>query len=235
MIVFVSATASMSDDIALADWSTLLRLFVAVILGGVIGIERELRRKQAGMRTNMFICLGAALFTVLSEQMASKWGGDHTRIAAQIIPGIGFIGAGSILHARGSVTGLTTAATAFVVASVGMAVGGGFYLTALSATGLVLLVLSGLGKLESHFETKSQACTYEVTGQDPAHVLSELNRIVDEREKSLRRIRVATSENLTRAVFVVEGNPAEQKEFCLMLHQSGVFSTVSSLANQDDE
>ena len=105
---------------------TLARLLIAAILGGIIGLERQLRHKPAGLRTNMFICLGAALFTVLSKELAGV-PADSARIAAQIIPGIGFIGAGSILHARGSVTGLTTAATLFVIASVGMAVGGGLY------------------------------------------------------------------------------------------------------------
>src|SRR5437870_12141439 len=82
--------------------TTILRLTIAAILGGIIGLERQLKHKPAGLRTNMFICFGSALFTVLSGQLAGNLGGDHTRIAAQIIPGIGFIGAGSILHARGS-------------------------------------------------------------------------------------------------------------------------------------
>ncbi len=114
--------------------TTILRLVVAAMLGGIIGLERELRHKPAGLRTNIFICFGAAMFTVLSDQLAAGFGGDHTRIAAQIIPGIGFIGAGSILHARGSISGLTTAATLFVVAAVGMATGGGLYITAIFAT-----------------------------------------------------------------------------------------------------
>ena len=104
--------------------STLARLILAALLGGVIGLERQLRHRPAGLRTNMFICFGAAMFTVLSRQLAGVES-DSARIAAQIIPGIGFIGAGSILHARTSVTGLTTAATLFVVAGVGMAAGGG--------------------------------------------------------------------------------------------------------------
>src|SRR5579864_1670229 len=98
--------------------STLLRLVLAAFLGGAIGLERELSHKPAGLRTNMFICFGAAFYTILSVELAGEFLGDHTRIAAQIIPGIGFIGAGSILHARDKlVTGLTTAATIFVVAS----------------------------------------------------------------------------------------------------------------------
>src|SRR5947209_12016102 len=113
----------------------ILRLLLAAVLGGLIGLERELKRRPAGLRTNMFICFGAAMFTLLSTELASAFTGDHTRIAAQIIPGIGFIGAGSILHARsGIVSGLSTAATIFVVASIGMACGGGMYLLAVFAT-----------------------------------------------------------------------------------------------------
>jgi len=118
--------------------STLARLLLAAILGGIIGLERQLRHKPAGLRTNMFICFGSAMFTVLSRQLAGT-PADSARIAAQIITGIGFIGAGSILHTRGSVTGLTTAATLFVVAGVGMAAGGGLYLTACFDTVMILI------------------------------------------------------------------------------------------------
>src|SRR5437899_9970268 len=91
--------------------TTILRLTVAAFLGGIIGLERELKHRPAGLRTNMFICFGAAMFTILSSELAEP--GDRARIAAQIIPGIGFIGAGSILHSKGGVSGLTTAATLF--------------------------------------------------------------------------------------------------------------------------
>src|SRR5579872_4219183 len=117
---------------------SIARLVLAAILGGLIGLERQLKHRPAGLRTNLFICVGSAMFTLLSDALAVEHIGDHTRIAAQIIPGIGFIGAGSLIHAQGGlVIGLTTAATIFVVASIGMAVGGGLYLTALFATLLV--------------------------------------------------------------------------------------------------
>jgi len=130
------------------------RLILATVLGGLIGLERQFRHKASGLRTNMLICLGSAMFTVLSAQIADKFGGDHTRIAAQIIAGIGFLGAGTILHSQGSVVGLTSAATIFVTASVGMAAGAGLYATAIFATLVVLLALIGLGKLEDYFERK---------------------------------------------------------------------------------
>src|SRR5271155_527527 len=134
--------------------SSMVRLVLAAILGGIIGLERELNHRAAGLRTNMFICFGAAMFTLLSQKLAGV-PSDSARIAAQIIPGIGFIGAGSILHTRGLTTGLTSAATLFVVASVGMAAGGGLYLTAVFATALVLLALFVLGYLELRFNLKT--------------------------------------------------------------------------------
>src|SRR5438552_12765702 len=126
----MKATTNLSH-VLLADLlsKTMLRLMLAACLGGIIGLERELKHRPAGLRTNMFICFGAAMFTILSSELAEP--GDRARIAAQIIPGIGFIGAGSILHSKGGVSGLTTAATLFVVASIGMATGGGLYLPAI--------------------------------------------------------------------------------------------------------
>src|SRR5208282_141264 len=152
--------------------TSLLRLLLAVLLGGLIGLERELKHRAAGLRTNMFICFGAAMFTVLSRQLAGVES-DSARIAAQIIPGIGFIGAGSILHMRGLTTGLTTAATLFVVASVGMAAGGGLYATAIFATGLVLLALFSLGHLEQTFNLKLLIMGYEVTGVNVEEMSNE--------------------------------------------------------------
>ena len=128
------------------------KLLLATLLGGAIGLEREFRRKPAGLRTNMFICIGSTFFTLLSSEIANRFGGDHVRIVSQLIPGIGFLGAGAILHSQNSVIGLTTAATIFVVASIGMAIGGGLYATAVFAAILILLILTVLGWAERHFE-----------------------------------------------------------------------------------
>jgi putative Mg2+ transporter-C (MgtC) family protein len=105
----------------------LLSIIFAVIFGAVIGIERELHGKAAGLRTNILICLGAAVFTIISEQMAIDSGASVTRIAAQIVTGVGFLGAGAIIQDRGGIHGLTTAATIWLVASIGMACGARFY------------------------------------------------------------------------------------------------------------
>lgn len=130
----------------------LLKLGLAVIFGGAIGLERQISGKPAGLRTNMLICLGSALLMDLSLQIGIVDGGDRigdpARIAAQIVSGIGFIGAGTIMQARGAVVGLTTAATIWVVAAIGMTVGAGHYVEAGIAAAIVATVLSGLGSVE---------------------------------------------------------------------------------------
>jgi putative Mg2+ transporter-C (MgtC) family protein len=141
--------------------SVLAKLLLATFLGGAIGIEREVAGKPAGLRTNILICVGAALFTQLSIDVAqvgfgrdARPYGDTGRIAAQIVSGIGFLGAGAIMHAEGSVVGLTTAATIWAVAAIGTAVGAGAYIDALGATALIMLVLVGLRPLEHRLFAK---------------------------------------------------------------------------------
>lgn len=207
---------------------SLLRLGVAAVLGGAIGIERELKHRPAGLRTNLFICLGAAMFTLLSDQLATKFIGDHTRIAAQIIPGIGFIGAGSILHSRGDlVTGITSAATLFVVASVGMAVGGGLYLTATFATALILLCLFLLGRAEQRF--KLLVNTYEVTGSSTDAINAEVNLVLEQIHSMMQNVQVAVTPRHVRLQFDVEGTGKEQDVVLRALKQSSVLEQVVSL------
>ncbi len=139
--------------ISLPPWMSVLelpvlgRLALALVLGGAIGLERELSDKPAGLRTNALICIGAELITEVSIVMASTVAphelirADPARIAAQVVTGIGFIGAGTIIVLRGSVVGLTTAATLWVVAAIGMTVGVRAYVIAVGSTALVLFVL----------------------------------------------------------------------------------------------
>jgi putative Mg2+ transporter-C (MgtC) family protein len=118
----------------------LLKLFLAILAGGLIGVEREFRDKAAGFRTLICICLGATLFTLLSSRMGGPT--EATRIASGIVTGVGFLGAGAILrNPDGGVSGLTTAASIWLVAAVGMAIGEGVYLVAAASTGAALLIL----------------------------------------------------------------------------------------------
>src|SRR5919198_424846 len=130
-----------------------LRLALAAVLGGAIGLEREYRHKPAGLRTNMLIALGSALFSILSVD----WGagvGSPDRIAAQVVTGIGFLGAGAILRSGENIHGLTTAATIWVNAAIGMAAGLGSYAAAAGAATLTLIVLAVLPFIERAFEER---------------------------------------------------------------------------------
>jgi len=209
--------------------NSLVRLVVAAILGGIIGLERELRHRPAGLRTNMFICFGAAMFTILSDTLAVEHLGDHTRIAAQIIPGIGFIGAGSILHTRGLTSGLTTAATLFVVAGVGMAAGGGLYLTATFATGVILIALFSLGYLEQNFNLKTLLMSYEVKGASVDEVSQEVNRILECEHRMMQNVVSGNTGQYIRLQFDVIGCHREQNELLGRLKASTVLGGVTSL------
>jgi len=214
--------------------SSISRLILAAILGGLIGLEREFKHRAAGLRTNMFICFGAAMFTLLSQRLAGV-PSDSARIAAQIIPGIGFIGAGSILHMRGLTTGLTTAATLFVVASVGMAAGGGLYLTAMFATGLVILALFALGHLEETFNIKLLMSSYEVTGASVEEISNEVNRILESHHRMMQNSLSGNTGQHVRLQFDVEGCNHEQKQLLQQLKASTVLGSVTSLGRVDHE
>ena len=214
--------------------SSLARLVWAAILGGLIGLEREWKHRAAGLRTNMFICFGAALFTVLSRGLAET-PSDYTRIAAQIIPGIGFIGAGSILHTRGLTTGITSAATLFVVASVGMAAGGGLYITALFATCVVLVALFLLGHMEETFNLKMLVNSYEVTGASIDEISNEVNRILESQHRLMQNVLSGNTGQHVRLQFDVDGRNRDQHELLRQLKASTVLQSAISLGRVERE
>jgi putative Mg2+ transporter-C (MgtC) family protein len=138
----------------LSQWEMLVRLGLAACLGSVIGMERERLQWTAGLRTHMLVCVGAALFMLVSSfGFADSLGQPHivldpSRVAAQVVSGIGFLGAGAILLRRDKIRGLTTAASLWTVAAVGLAVGGGLYVAAVGATLIILCILAGIKPLE---------------------------------------------------------------------------------------
>jgi len=156
-----------------------LRLVLAAVLGGLIGIEREIRDKPAGLRTNILICVGSTLFMSLSTQVAQLLGGDPTRIAAQIISGIGFLGAGAVLHSHGFVLGLTTAATIWVVAGVGMALGSGMYLVAAFATAMSLVTLYFLSFIEDKIQGR-RSYSYALVVTDLNQALTSIHKVLQD-------------------------------------------------------
>ena len=159
----------------------LLRLTVAAALGGAIGLERELRERQAGLRTHLVVCVGSALFTLVSAYAFTSPRVDPTRIAAQIVSGIGFLGAGAIIRQGLSVRGLTTAATLWLVAAIGMASGAGYYDAAVIATLGALLTLGPLRivafRVTSRFRSQTERLLVEVpAGGSPAPVIEAVER-----------------------------------------------------------
>ena len=161
------------------DYSIALKVILAAILGGAIGLEREFRDKPAGLRTNMLICIGTTLFMIVSITAATVIGGDPMRIAAQIVTGIGFLGAGAVLHSHGFVVGLTTAATIWVVAGIGMAVGSGFYGIAVFTTLLCLTTLTAMPFIESRVPS-IRVHNYSVIVSDLTRGLSALQSLLAE-------------------------------------------------------
>jgi putative Mg2+ transporter-C (MgtC) family protein len=164
------------------------KLMLAALLGGAVGLERELSHKPAGLRTNLLICLGAALFTVISTESTRAFGaGDPTRIAAQIIPGIGFIGAGVVIRERGSIIGITSAATIFVVASIGMAVGSGLVVTAIFSALLLLGCLVILGNIEERLGLHARMMKFRITTEQAGDTVERVRQIADDLNIQIRR------------------------------------------------
>ncbi|MBV9773473.1 MAG: MgtC/SapB family protein [Gemmatimonadetes bacterium] len=166
------------------------RLLLATLLGGLIGLEREVSGKPAGLRTNLLICVGATLLMELSMGLAGAanaanaaagvtFRSDPGRIAAQIVSGVGFIGAGTILRARGNIVGLTSAATIWVVAAIGMAVGAHAYVEAAGTTFLVVVSLVVLGRMEELLKSRRTTRRYVLVLAEP--------EALEEVESALRR------------------------------------------------
>ena len=155
------------------------RLLMACLLGALVGLEREVKRKSAGVRTNLLICMGSAFFTLLSAVLAGDANPDKGRVASNIVQGIGFLGAGLILHNRSRVSGLTSAASVFVVASIGMACGAGLYAAAAVAAIIVILALELVGFLERRANIKIYPLIYEARGRDQNSMMESILGAMD--------------------------------------------------------
>jgi putative Mg2+ transporter-C (MgtC) family protein len=180
----------LASSLPVLHWDeALLRLALAAALGGAVGVERELREREAGLRTHLLVALGSALFTIVSaygfhaflSSGASVVRADPTRIAAQIVTGIGFLGAGAIIRQGFSVRGLTTAATLWVVAAIGLAVGAGYYSGALITTAIVLFSLYPLRlaayRILHRFRPEDARLLVELpSGTSPGTVIDEVER-----------------------------------------------------------
>ena len=175
-----------------------LRLVLSCILGGIIGYERQSRRKSAGLRTNVLVCLGACLIMILSqalyENVEGRTNADPARLAAQVVSGIGFLGAGAIMKEGLTVTGLTTAACLWVVAGVGLAVGSGFYSGALMTTALVFVTLGSLSRLDDWVDHEKNIGLNIYTVDKPGQLM-DISTCLEDLQLKVRGIKVKADED----------------------------------------
>ena len=234
--MFVPSSFHFSQiDQELLSSGTAERLLMACAMGGLIGVEREWRRKASGLRTNMLLCLGCAFFTLLSAVLAGEGNPDKGRVAANIVQGIGFLGAGLILHSRNRVLGLTSAATVFVVASIGMACGAGLYLEAALATAITLVSLQAIGVLEFKIGWKRYALIYEVRGVDEKTMLATILSVMDAAGERLQISERDTVGALERIVFYVTAERKRHERLLAQLRASNAADQVAVFADVEED
>jgi putative Mg2+ transporter-C (MgtC) family protein len=179
------------------------RLIVASLLGALIGLEREYKRRSAGVRTNLLICLGAAFFTLLSAVLAGDGSPNKGQVASNIVQGIGFLGAGLIIHNRSRISGLTSAASVWVVASIGMACGAGLLAAAAVATLIVIIALELVGFLERRASIKIYSLVYEARGDDQTAMLRSILDAMDKAGERLADFATNAIGDLQRVSFTI--------------------------------
>ncbi len=203
--------------------------------GGAIGLEREWRHKAAGLRTNMLLCVGCAFFTLLSAVLAGDANPDKGRVAANIVQGIGFLGAGIILHTRARVVGLTSAATVFVVASIGMACGAGLYIEAVLAAFITLVSLAVIGYLESITGWKHYSMVYEIRGDDAKRMYVAALSVLDRMGIRLSILDRDSIAGLERLSFAVSTNSKRHIRLLQDLRESDVTDDVVAFRDIEEE
>jgi putative Mg2+ transporter-C (MgtC) family protein len=199
------------------------RLAWAALLGAIIGVERNVRRRPAGMRTGFCVSLGAALFTIVSVEIARRTGDTSTtRIASNIVQGIGFLGAGVILRERGSVIGLTTAATIFAVAAMGMAAGGGLYAISGIACALVLVALVLLFYVEDWLNLKPRYMLFRIFVDRAENMVTDVHRIFSELKVPIDNFQVSLSGEKNLIQFDAEVSTHQQDKILQAICKPGV-------------
>jgi putative Mg2+ transporter-C (MgtC) family protein len=220
----------------MAFWQgTTTRLLMACVMGAVVGLERESRHKASGLRTNMLICMGAALFTMMSEVLAGDGNPNKGQVASNIVQGIGFLGAGLILHAGNRVLGLTSAATVWVVAAVGMACGAGLYLVALISALIIFFALRFIGLLEARSGWKRFPMLYEVRGSNADSMFAAILSVLD--REHLRLIIVGRERvgALERVTFTVSASSARHRLLLAELTASNATDKVVAFRDEEED
>jgi putative Mg2+ transporter-C (MgtC) family protein len=204
----------------------LIKLLLALFLGGLIGWERELYDKPAGFRTNTLICVGSTLFTIFSLKIGTIPGTDSARIAAQIVSGIGFLGAGAIIRRGEAVLGLTTAATIWFVASIGMGIGAGYYVISSVGTALALAILFVFRKLENLADRFHTTRTYHVILSADDEAVTELRVAMDSCELRVLGSKQVKSDNRYLYEVTLSGRKDQHDPFLDKLLKSSTVNEV---------
>ncbi|WP_256761255.1 MgtC/SapB family protein [Cohnella sp. WQ 127256] len=194
----------MDNPWVINDMHLVIRLLLSVLLGGLVGFERERKNHAAGLRTHTLVCLGSCLLMILSMYGFADFVGepnvrlDPARLAAQVITGVGFLGAGTILFTGKSITGLTTAASIWVVMAVGLAVGAGFYLPAVLSAVMVLLILWGLNIVEKRYLNHRSECTFNLITNGHKTQMENIQSVLSRQGVKLVKVRFVDSEDADR-------------------------------------
>lgn len=214
---------------------TTTRLLMACGMGAVVGLERESRHKASGLRTSMLICMGAALFTIMSGVLAGDASPNRGQVASNIVQGIGFLGAGLILHSANRVLGLTSAATVWVVAAIGMTCGAGLYVPAAIATLIVFVALRFVGVIESRSHWKRYAMLYEVRGTDENAIFAGILCALDKwkmRLNIVERDQIGAQERVT---FSVSASSGRHRQLLAELHACDATDHVACFRDEEED
>jgi putative Mg2+ transporter-C (MgtC) family protein len=187
----------------------IIKLLLAVLAGGLIGAEREFRDKAAGFRTIIFICIGATIFTILSVKLGA--GVDPARIAASIVSGVGFLGAGVILRHRGQIMGLTTASTIWLAAALGMTIGSGYSIVAGAATLIILIVLWIFPLIEIGIDSLAHTDKYEISSPIDPKKPDEIKALLKELRLRTKDFKITKAGDIMRLRWEARGSPKKHK------------------------
>lgn len=205
----------------------LKRLLFAALLGAAIGVERDVHRRPAGIRTSMLVCLAAALFTIVSVEISRIYGdSSSTRIASNIVQGIGFLGAGAILKDSAGTVGMTTAATIFAEAAIGMAAGGGLYATAGASAAIVLFGLFVVAWAADRFSLRARVMMFRFTTSHPENVAGEIQRLLATMKICAQHFRVGMSGSTNTVEFEADVSHTQQQQIVEQLNRQGVVTEV---------
>src|SRR5215475_7244407 len=203
------------------------RLLWVAFLGSLVGLERIRSKRPAGLRTSLFVCMAAALFTIVSNQFAKMTGdASTTRIASNIVQGIGFLGAGVILRDKGSVVGMTTAATIFLTAAMGMAAGSGLYKISGFSCLVLLFSLVVLAKVENLFKLRSRYLVFRVTADDAGKALPEIHNLLEEMNISMEHLNVSLEGEKHVVQFDADLSQRQQEKIVSTLMRPGLIFDV---------